>query len=63
VLAQGTDIVPIPGSKHLSRLGENLAAAEIAFSDSELAAINAAAPFGAAAGERYGRAGMQFVNR
>jgi aryl-alcohol dehydrogenase-like predicted oxidoreductase len=63
VLAQGPDIVPIPGSKRLSRLQENLAAAEVTFSDSELAAISAAAPPGAAAGERYGRDGMKYVNR
>jgi aryl-alcohol dehydrogenase-like predicted oxidoreductase len=53
VLAQGDDIVPIPGTKRRSYLEENVAAVEVSLSDSELAAIDEAAPKGAAAGDRY----------
>jgi aryl-alcohol dehydrogenase-like predicted oxidoreductase len=53
VLAQGDDIVPIPGTKRRRYLEENVAATEVSLSDSELAAIDEAAPRGAAAGDRY----------
>jgi aryl-alcohol dehydrogenase-like predicted oxidoreductase len=53
VLAQGEDIVPIPGTKRRSYLEENVAAAEIELSDDDLRRIDEAAPAGAAAGERY----------
>jgi aryl-alcohol dehydrogenase-like predicted oxidoreductase len=53
VLAQGDDIVPIPGTKRRERLEENVAAAEIALSPADLAAIEEAVPAGAAAGDRY----------
>ncbi len=53
VLHRGDDIVPIPGTKRRSYLEENAAAAEIALSDAELAALDEAAPVGVAAGERY----------
>jgi aryl-alcohol dehydrogenase-like predicted oxidoreductase len=53
VLAQGDDIVPIPGTKRRSYLEQNVAAAEIALSDEDLARLDAAAPRGAAAGDRY----------
>jgi aryl-alcohol dehydrogenase-like predicted oxidoreductase len=53
VLHQGDDIVPIPGTKRRSYLEENVAAAEIEFSERDLARIDEAAPVGAAAGERY----------
>ncbi len=61
VLRQGEDIVPIPGTKHVSYLEENLAALEIELSDEELRSIDEAAPAGAAAGERY--PDMSPVNR
>jgi aryl-alcohol dehydrogenase-like predicted oxidoreductase len=63
VLAQGSDIVPIPGTKRTKYLDENLAAAQIKFSSDELAQIDAILPSGSAAGERYTAAGMQNVNR
>jgi aryl-alcohol dehydrogenase-like predicted oxidoreductase len=63
VLAQGPDIVPIPGTKRSKYLDENLAAAQIKFSSDELAQIDAILPSGSAAGERYTSAGMQNVNR
>ena len=53
VLAQGDDIVPIPGTKRRSYLEENVAAAEIKLTQEELAALDAIAPKGAARGERY----------
>jgi aryl-alcohol dehydrogenase-like predicted oxidoreductase len=63
VLAQGPDIVPIPGTKRSKYLDENLAAAQVTFSSDELAQIDAILPSGSAAGERYTPAGMQNVNR
>ena len=53
VLAQGNDIVPIPGTRKVSRLEENIAALEITLSDSDLATLDAAAPIGATSGDRY----------
>ena len=53
VLAQGDDVAPIPGTKRRRYLEENVAATEIALSDDDLARLDAAAPVGAAAGERY----------
>jgi aryl-alcohol dehydrogenase-like predicted oxidoreductase len=63
VLAQGPDIVPIPGTKRSKYLDENLAAAQVTFSSDELAQIDAILPSGSAAGERYAPGGMQNVNR
>ncbi len=53
VLAQGEDVVPIPGTKRRRWLRENIAAADIEFSAEELAALAAAIPRGAVAGDRY----------
>jgi len=53
VLAQGDDVVPIPGTKRRSYLEENAAAAELRLTDDELRRIDEAAPAGAACGERY----------
>jgi aryl-alcohol dehydrogenase-like predicted oxidoreductase len=61
VLAQGDDIVPIPGSKSRKHLEENVAAAEIELTPEELARIDAVAPKGVAAGDRYPN--MALVNR
>ncbi len=63
VLAQGEDIVPIPGTKRRSYLEENVAAAHVALSQKELASLDALAPRGAAAGERYDTRGMTAVGR
>ncbi|MEA2151097.1 MAG: hypothetical protein QOD69_2927 [Solirubrobacteraceae bacterium] len=54
VLAQGEDIVPIPGTKRRTYLEENAAAADVELSADELARIDAAAPVGAGVGDRYG---------
>jgi aryl-alcohol dehydrogenase-like predicted oxidoreductase len=61
VLAQGDDIVPIPGTKRRSYLEENLAAADIELRADELAAIDAALPKGVVTGDRY--PDMAAVNR
>jgi aryl-alcohol dehydrogenase-like predicted oxidoreductase len=60
VLAQGEDLVPIPGTKRRSYLEQNAAAAEIELSEEELRRIDAELP--AAAGERYDEYGMASVN-
>jgi aryl-alcohol dehydrogenase-like predicted oxidoreductase len=61
VIAQGEDIVPIPGTKRRDRLDENVGALNISLSTADLALINQALPKGAAAGARY--ADMSTVNR
>jgi len=63
LLAQGNDIVPIPGTKHRERLDENLGALEVTLSPADVARISAAVPAGAAAGERYPEANMRAVYR
>ncbi len=62
VLAQGRDIVPIPGTKRRKYLEENLAAAGLTLTAAELARIDQAAPKGAAHGKRYPEAAMGLVN-
>lgn len=61
LLAQGADVVPIPGTKHRTYLQQNVEAAEIELSADELAAIDEAAPAGAAVGDRY--ADMSSIGR
>jgi aryl-alcohol dehydrogenase-like predicted oxidoreductase len=63
VLARGEDVVAIPGTTTREHLEENLAAASIRLSPDDLARIDAVAPKGAAAGERYHPQGMAAVNR
>jgi aryl-alcohol dehydrogenase-like predicted oxidoreductase len=53
VMAQGEDVVPIPGTKRREYLEENVAAADVELSDEDLRRIDEAVPAGAAAGERY----------
>ena len=61
LLAQGEDIVPIPGTKRKARLLENLGALAIDLSEDDLAQISDAIPVGAAAGLRYPEAQMKGV--
>ena len=61
VLAQGEDVVPIPGTKHRHYLDENISALDVQLSDDELAELDAAVPVGSSAGDRY--ADMSTVNR
>ena len=63
VLAQGEDIVPIPGTKRRRYLEENLGALDVSLADEDLARIDQVLPPGAAAGTRYPEAGMASVNR
>ncbi|HMM66330.1 MAG TPA: aldo/keto reductase [Dokdonella sp.] len=63
VLAQGPDIVPIPGTKRRSYLEQNIAALDVVFDAGELAAIEAAFPSGAVTGQRYPAGMMDLVNR
>lgn len=62
VLAQGPDIVPIPGTKRVKYLEQNAAASKIALSQEELAAIEEVFPQNAAAGLRYPEEMMKSVN-
>ena len=63
VLAQGRDVVPIPGTKRVRYLEENAAAAAITLNPAILAELDAAVPRGATAGARYPEAAMRAVNR
>ncbi|MFC4763625.1 aldo/keto reductase [Dyella koreensis] len=62
VLAQGDDIIGIPGTKRRDRLDENLGALDVKLSADELAAIDAIFPADAVAGPRYTEAMMKFLN-
>ena len=61
LLAQGEDIVAIPGTKRKERVDQNLAALEVKLSKEDLERISAAAPVGAGAGSRYPAEGMKRV--
>ena len=63
VLAQGEDIVPIPGTKHVKYLEQNIGALHVELSEQDLKRLDAILPPGAAAGERYHARGMETVNR
>ncbi len=54
VLAQGDDVVPIPGTKRVRYLEENVAAADVVLTDEDLVALTTAVPRDAVAGDRYG---------
>jgi aryl-alcohol dehydrogenase-like predicted oxidoreductase len=62
VLAQGEEIVPIPGTTRRTHLAENLAALKVTLNAAELERLAAIAPKGAAAGERYPEASLRSVN-
>ena len=63
LIAQGEDIVPIPGTRKVAHLEDNVAALELSLGAEELAALERAFAGGAAAGERYKPAGLARVNR
>jgi aryl-alcohol dehydrogenase-like predicted oxidoreductase len=63
VMAQGEDIVPIPGTKRQKYLEENVHAVDVKLGKDDLAALDSLAPRGAAAGERYDERGMAAVGR
>lgn len=62
LLAQGNDIVPIPGSRQRERVEENARAVDVRLTRDDLAALDAIAPRGVAAGSRYPEGGMRMVN-
>jgi aryl-alcohol dehydrogenase-like predicted oxidoreductase len=62
VLAQGEDIVPIPGTTRRAHLDENIDALELTLSPDDLARLNEAAPKGGTAGDRYPERAMKVVN-
>jgi aryl-alcohol dehydrogenase-like predicted oxidoreductase len=62
VLAKGDDVVPIPGTKHVKYLDENIGALEVQLTGEDLKRLDAILPPGAAAGQRYHERGMAAVN-
>ena len=63
VLAQGDDIVPIPGTKRRAYLEENTSALDVRLTSDERIEIDTLLPPGAAAGSRYSEPGMRAINR
>jgi aryl-alcohol dehydrogenase-like predicted oxidoreductase len=63
LLAQGDDVVPIPGVKRRVTMEDSVGAANIELTDDDLAALDAASPRGATAGDRYNARGMSMVRR
>jgi aryl-alcohol dehydrogenase-like predicted oxidoreductase len=63
LLAQGSDVVPIPGTKSRTRLAENAGAVGLSLTSCDLMALEEAFPRGAAAGARYSEAQLQYVVR
>jgi len=61
LLAQGPDVVAIPGTRHAERLDENVGALDVVLTPDDVARISAAIPAGAAAGTRYPAGGMAAV--
>ena len=61
LLAQGPDVLPIPGTKRIERLEENIGALDVQLTPEEIAGIAEAVPKGAAAGTRYPAGGMKGV--
>ncbi len=62
VLTRGPDVVPIPGTKRRTWLRQNIAAGSVTLSDGDCAALEAAMPRDAVAGDRYHDAGMKSIN-
>ena len=61
VLAQGADVVPIPGTRRIANLEENVSALDVELTPEDLAAIEEVAPVGVTAGERYSESGMRWL--
>ena len=61
LLAQGDDVVPIPGVKRIATMADSVGAADLVLGDDDLAALDAASPRGATAGPRYSERGMAMV--
>jgi aryl-alcohol dehydrogenase-like predicted oxidoreductase len=63
VLAQGDDIVPIPGTKRVKYLDDNLGAVKVHLTADDLGQIDAVLPAGVAAGSRHSEQGLQAIDR
>jgi aryl-alcohol dehydrogenase-like predicted oxidoreductase len=63
VLAQGSDIVPIPGTRRVKHLEDNVKAVEIKLTKADLERIDRIMPVGAASGDRYQASSMKAINR
>jgi aryl-alcohol dehydrogenase-like predicted oxidoreductase len=63
LLSRGQDIFPIPGTKRVIRLEENVGALDVSLTTEEVARLDAAFPVGAAAGNRYPEPAMKAVHR
>ncbi len=63
VLSRGEDIIPIPGTKRRKWLEENIAALDVTLTEEDRLRLEAIAPRGVAAGERYGEAMMNFMRK
>ena len=63
VLAQGDDLIPIPGTRRIATLEQNVAATDLVLSSEDLARIDAVFPKGAASGHRYAEAARAALNR
>ncbi|MDG4788709.1 aldo/keto reductase [Micromonospora sp. WMMD1102] len=63
LLAQGEDVLPIPGTKRVRYLEENAAAVDLGLTGDQVARLSAAVPVGAAAGERYPEQSMRFIGK
>jgi aryl-alcohol dehydrogenase-like predicted oxidoreductase len=63
LLARGEDVFPIPGTKRVERLEENVGALEVALTPEDLSRMDAAFPVGAARGDRYSEQAMRALNR
>ena len=63
VLAQGDDVAPIPGTKHVKYLEENAGALDVRLTDDQLRTLDELFPPGVVAGERYAEGGMKAVER
>jgi aryl-alcohol dehydrogenase-like predicted oxidoreductase len=61
LLAQGDDVVPIPGTRRIANLEENVSATDVELTPADLAAIEEVAPVGVTAGERYSPSGMRWL--
>ena len=62
VMARSEEIVPIPGTRHVRYLEENIGALQIALTPNELRRIDEAFPLGAASGDRYHAEGMKAID-
>ena len=63
VLAQGEQVVPIPGTRRIPNLEENVSSLEVELTRGDLAEIDEVAPVGVAAGERYAEQGLRWLQR